>query len=124
MAALKRMSCSGDVGLGSSRVRSAGTHRICWQTGMFRSLLAYFETALNPGEPAILVGDLNVAPEPIDVYHPDRRVNDVDFHIDARNAYKETIAWGFEDVFRKLHPERVQYTFWDFFRNAFARNYG
>jgi exodeoxyribonuclease-3 len=51
-------------------------------------------------------------------------VNDPDFHIDARIAYKETVAWGFIDVFRKLHPDVVQYTYWDFFRNAFERNFG
>lgn len=90
----------------------------------FRQLRAYFESSLNPRMPAIWAGDLNVAPEPIDVYHPDRRVNDCDFHIDARNAYKETVAWGFVDVFRKLHPEAVQYTYWDYFRNAFERNFG
>ena len=90
----------------------------------FRRLRSYFEEALRPDGPAIWVGDLNVAPEPIDVYHPDKRVNDVDFHIDARNAYKETVAWGFVDVFRKLHPDAVQYTYWDYFRNAFERNFG
>jgi hypothetical protein len=26
--------------------------------------------------------------------------------------------------FRKLHPGRVQYTYWDYFRDAFSRNYG
>ena len=67
---------------------------------------------------------MNVAPEPIDVYHPDRRVNDVDFHIDARNAYKAAAAWGWTDVFRKLDPERVQYTYWDYFRNALQNNWG
>src|ERR1700733_7606155 len=74
--------------------------------------------------PAIWVGDLNVAPEPIDVYHPDRRVNDPDFHIDARNAYKATVAWGFIDVYRKLHPDVVQYTYWDYYRNPVERNFG
>src|SRR5205814_9633515 len=87
-------------------------------------LRAYFQASLKPDEPAIWIGDLNVAPEPIDVYHPDRRVNDPDFHIDARMAYKETVAWGFIDVFRKLHPDVVQYTYWDFFRNAFENNWG
>jgi hypothetical protein len=87
-------------------------------------LKAYFETALNPAEPAIWVGDLNVAPEPIDVYHPEKRVNDVDFHIDARTAYKEAVSWGFVDVFRRLHPNVVQYTYWDYFRNALERNFG
>jgi exodeoxyribonuclease-3 len=85
---------------------------------------SYFETHLDPGKPAIWLGDLNVAPEPIDVYHPDRRVNDPDFHIDARNAYKEAVGWGFTDVFRRLHPDRVQYTYWDYFRNAFENNWG
>lgn len=90
----------------------------------FQRIRDYFEKHLDPRRPAIWLGDLNVAPEPIDVYHPEHRVNDVDFHIDARNAYKETIAWGFVDVFRKLYPDRVQYTYWDYFRNAFERNWG
>lgn len=90
----------------------------------FQRIRSYFETHLDPAKPAIWLGDLNVAPEPIDVYHPDRRGDDPDFHIDARNAYKETVAWGFVDVFRKLHPDLVQYTYWDYFRNAFTRNFG
>jgi exodeoxyribonuclease-3 len=90
----------------------------------FRRIRAYFEQHLDPAKPAIWLGDVNVAPEPIDVYHPDRRGNDPDFHIDARNAYKEAVAWGFIDVFRKLHPDRVQYTYWDYFRNAFENNWG
>jgi exodeoxyribonuclease-3 len=90
----------------------------------FERVQEYFEDHLDPAKPAVWVGDLNVAPEPIDVYHPDRRVNDVDFHIDARNAYKKARAWGFEDVFRNMHPDRVQYTYWDYFRNAFANNWG
>jgi exodeoxyribonuclease III len=90
----------------------------------FARIRAYFDSQLKPADNLIWLGDLNVAPEPIDVYHPDRRVNDVDFHIDARNAYKLSVAWGFIDVFRKLHPERVQYTYWDFFRDAFKHNYG
>ncbi len=90
----------------------------------FKHLQQYFRTHLDPQKPAIWLGDLNVAPEPIDVYHPDRRVNDVDFHIDARNAYKETVNWGFVDVFRRLHPDRVQYTYWDYYRKAFEHNWG
>ena len=90
----------------------------------FKHLKRYFETHLDPAKPAIWLGDLNVAPEPIDVYHADRRVNDVDFHIDARNAYKEVCEWGFIDLFRQIHPDRVQYTYWDYFRKAFENNWG
>ena len=84
----------------------------------------FFEERLDPSEPVIWLGDLNVAPEPIDVYHPDHRVNDVDFHIDARNAYKAARDVAFTDVFRMHHPDRVQYTYWDYFRNALENNWG
>jgi exodeoxyribonuclease-3 len=96
------------------------TFKLAW----FKRIRRYFDAYLDPEKPAIWLGDLNVAPEPIDVYHSERRVNDVDFHIDARTAYKEAVAWGFIDVFRKLHPDRVQYTYWDYFRNAFDRDFG
>ena len=90
----------------------------------FERVRTYFSQHFNPESPAIWLGDMNVAPEPIDVYHPDRRISDVDFHIDARNAYKEAIAWGFQDVFRILYPGRIQYTYWDYFRNALENNWG
>lgn len=90
----------------------------------FKHLRRYFETRFDPQRPVLWMGDINVAPEPIDVYHPDRRVNDVDFHIDARNAFKEVCAWGFVDLFRMLHPDRVQYTYWDYYRKAFEHNWG
>jgi exodeoxyribonuclease-3 len=101
-----------------------GSDKYAFKLRWFDRVRRYFETHLDPNAPALWVGDLNVAPEPIDVYHPDHRLNDVDFHIDARTAYKEAIAWGFVDVFRRLHPDRVQYTYWDYFRNALQNNWG
>ncbi len=95
-------------------------YKLAW----FRRLRRYFEQHLDPAKPALWVGDQNVAPEPIDVYHPDRRVNDPDFHIEAREAWKETAAWGFTDTFRMLHPDTVAYTYWDYFRGAFRNNWG
>jgi exodeoxyribonuclease III len=101
-----------------------GSDKYAFKLEWFRLFRQYLEAYLRPDSPVVWVGDLNVAPEPTDVYHPDRRVNDPDFHIDARNAYKHAVSWGFFDVFRKLHPDRVQYTYWDYFRNAFANNWG
>lgn len=80
----------------------------------FKRLRRYFETHLDPAKPAVWLGDMNVAPEPIDVHHPDDHEDHVCFHIDARNAYAEVKAWGFEDLFRKLYPDRQQFTFWDY----------
>jgi exodeoxyribonuclease-3 len=101
-----------------------GTDKYVYKLEWFAYMRRYLKERLDPMKPALWVGDLNVAPEPIDVYHPDRRVNDVDFHIDARNAYKETVAWGLRDVFREKWPDRVQYTYWDYFRSAYRNNWG
>jgi exodeoxyribonuclease-3 len=101
-----------------------GTDKYVFKLEWFHRVRHYFKEHLDPSKPAIWLGDLNVAPEPIDVYHPDRRVNDPDFHIDAREAYRRAVEWGFVDVFRKLYPDRVQYTYWDYFRNAFDHNWG
>ncbi len=90
----------------------------------FARLHHYFVARLKITDPVIWLGDLNVAPEPIDVYHPDRRGTDPDFHVDARNAYKAVVEWGFTDVFRRLHPDRIQYTYWDYYRKAFEHNWG
>jgi exodeoxyribonuclease-3 len=103
---------------------SITSEKYAFKIEWFRHLRAYFERWFDPAAQVLWMGDLNVAPEPIDVYHPENRVNDVDFHIDARNAYKEALSWGFVDVFRKLHPGVIQYTYWDYYRNAVERNFG
>jgi exodeoxyribonuclease III len=101
-----------------------GSDKYLYKLEWFAHVRRFFSQHLDPTRPAVWLGDLNVAPEPIDVYHSDRRVNDPDFHIDARNAYKMAVGWGFTDTFRKLHPDKVQYTYWDYFRNAFQNDWG
>ena len=103
---------------------SITSEKYAFKLEWFGRLRRYFQQHLDPAKPAIWLGDLNVAPTAMDVYHPERRVNDVDFHIDARNEFQKTAEWGFIDLFRKMHPTRVQYTYWDYFRNAFEHNYG
>jgi len=80
----------------------------------FKRLRRYFEKNFSPADPVIWCGDLNVAPRDIDVHHPERHLTHVCFHEDAKKAYAETLAWGFEDVFLKLYPGKQQFTFWDY----------
>jgi exodeoxyribonuclease-3 len=50
----------------------------------------------------------------MDVHSPEKHLTHVCYHIDARKAYEEAVAWGFQDVFVRLHPDRQQFTFWDY----------
>jgi len=86
----------------------------------------YFARHFSPEEPLLWCGDLNVAPEEIDVHDPNRLKGHVDFHPEARAALERIRDWGFVDVFRKHHPgEPGQYTFWDYrVAGALERNVG
>ncbi len=70
-------------------------------------------------------GDMNVAPEEIDVHSPARLKNHVCFHIDARNAYRKILELGFVDLLRKFHPDERVYSFYDYrVRNAVEKGLG
>lgn len=90
----------------------------------YARLRTYLDKYLKKSEPIIWLGDVNCAPEEIDVANPERNRNDPCFHIDARTQYKKTVEGRFIDVFRLKYPHKVQYTFWDFFRNAYQNNRG
>lgn len=86
------------------------TYKIEW----LKRLRAYFDRHFTLQDKLIWVGDLNVAIQPIDVYNPEARAKHVCYHADAREALKFCQAWGFQDVFRKYHPEGGHYTFFDY----------
>jgi exodeoxyribonuclease-3 len=88
------------------------TYKLKW----YERLRQYFAQQLSADKPAIWCGDMNVAPEPLDVHSPEKHLRHVCFHESVRRAYKETAGWGFVDVFRHLHPDRLQYTFFDYLR--------
>ncbi len=70
-------------------------------------------------------GDMNVAPEPIDVHNPARLKNHVCFHEAARKAYKKILELGFVDLLRKHHSNERIYTFFDYrVKNAIKKGLG
>jgi exodeoxyribonuclease-3 len=90
----------------------------------FERLTAHASELLTSGIPAVLVGDYNVMPTELDVYKPERWVDDALFRPEVRSAFKKLIAQGWTDAIRKLHPDEKIYTFWDYFRNAYGRDAG
>ncbi len=76
-------------------------------------------------EPTVVAGDYNVIPEDIDCYKPASWVRDALFQPETRAAYRALLGLGYTDAFRALHPETTgQYTYWDYFRQAFETNRG
>lgn len=90
----------------------------------FERLNEYALKLLELNEPVILTGDFNVMPTELDVYKPERWVNDALFRPETRAAFAKLVEQGWTDAIRKLYPDEIIYTFWDYFRNAYARNAG
>ena len=90
----------------------------------FERLSTYAIELLDLDAPVALVGDFNVMPTDIDVYAPDRWRDDALFRPEVRAAYAELTSQGWTDALRSLHPDKRIYTFWKYFRNAFARDAG
>lgn len=90
----------------------------------FDRLIAHAATLLDSGEPVVLAGDFNVMPTDLDVYKPERWLDDALFVPEVRNAFARLVAQGWTDALRTLYPDEVIYTFWDYFRNAYTRNAG
>jgi exodeoxyribonuclease-3 len=90
-----------------------------------KRLRRYFERHYNTADRVIWAGDMNVAPTPLDVNHPERHAQHVCYHDDARKAFANCAAWGFTDVFRTFHPEERLYSFYDYrVKNAIEKGLG
>jgi len=90
----------------------------------FERLTKHASDLLSTKKPVILTGDYNVMPTEIDVYKPERWVKDALFRPETREAFKTLVSQGWTDAIRKLYPDEVIYTFWDYFRNNYERNAG
>jgi exodeoxyribonuclease-3 len=74
--------------------------------------------------PVVLAGDYNVIPTELDVYKPERWIEDALFRPEVRSAFNDIVSLGWTDALRKIYPDEVIYTFFDYFRNAYGRNAG
>ncbi len=91
----------------------------------FRRLKRDFEKRYSPRDLLLWVGDLNVAPTALDVYKPETKRQHVCFHEDVRHTFADVKDWGFEDLFRRFHPEEERYSFYDYRqRQSLDKNQG
>jgi exodeoxyribonuclease III len=90
----------------------------------FKRLSAHAKALLKHDVPVALIGDFNVMPTELDVYKPEKYINDALFRKEVRAAYARLLKLGFTDALRTLHPKETIYTFWDYLRFAWERNAG
>lgn len=90
----------------------------------FERLLRWLADTAKPDDALVLGGDLNVAPEDIDVWDPAACHGGTHVSPRERDAFAKLCEWGLVDAYRLRHPEPGRYTWWDYRAGAFHKNFG
>jgi exodeoxyribonuclease-3 len=87
-------------------------------------LLDYLQK-LDSKKPVIFTGDLNVAHEPIDLARPKENYNKVAGYTQVEiDGFNNFLKIGLVDTFRKMHKDKVQYSYWSMRFRAREKNLG
>jgi exodeoxyribonuclease-3 len=97
-------------------------YKLAW----FERLIEHARTLRSQADAVVLAGDYNVVPtdDVGDIYSAASWEDDALLQPESRDAYRRLLAQGWTDAIRKLHPDVAMYTYWDYFRNRWARNAG
>ena len=90
----------------------------------FARLRRHAAKFLKQDLPAVLAGDYNVAPTPLDIYPTTSWDKDALIHPRSRAAFAALVAEGWTDAIRTLHPSQPMFTFWHYMRNRWPRDAG
>ena len=104
---------------------SDGLKRLNYKRFFSRSVIERVQYHQSFGRSIILVGDLNVAPETIDLHNPEANKYSPGFTDEEREDFKSYLKLGLVDIHRHLNPHtREIYTWWSNRIGARSRNAG
>lgn len=95
-------------------------YKLSW----FERLIDHARELLDAGVPAVLAGDFNVVPTDADIYSPKSWRKDALLQPETRAAWARLLDQGWTDALKTLHPDKSIWTFWDYFRDHYARDAG
>jgi exodeoxyribonuclease-3 len=100
------------------------TDKFPYKLGWMARLYHHAAELLTLEEPLALAGDYNVIPTPADADKPEAWIGDALFQPESRAAHRALTFLGLTDAHLAVGEDPHAYTFWDYFRDNFARNRG
>jgi exodeoxyribonuclease-3 len=101
-----------------------GQERLGYKLAFYAHLLKLCDTLHQKGESIIITGDFNTAHMPIDLKNPKQNEKTSGFMPEEREWVQNFLDHGFVDVYRRLYPDKVEYTWWTYRLNARQRGIG
>jgi exodeoxyribonuclease-3 len=101
-----------------------GHERVAFKIEFYDALLRFCTDLRGQGHRLVVCGDLNTAHRPIDLARPAQNKKTSGFLPEEREALGRWLESGLVDIFRHLHPDAEEYTWWTYRFNARSRNVG
>ena len=100
--------------------------KFAYKLAWFERLIEHAASLVGSAEPVLLIGDYNVVATDGkgDIYNAASWKKDALLQPESRECYQRLLKQGWIDALRKKYPKEPIYTFWDYFRNRFARDAG
>jgi exodeoxyribonuclease-3 len=103
--------------------QSADSPKFQYKLGFFRALRAWISESYTPADDLIVMGDINIAPGPEDVYDLKAIENEPTYHPLEHAEWAKLEDWGLTDAVKPfLEPH--SYSYWDYRHMAFRYDKG
>jgi len=95
---------------GSSLRSDKYAYKLQW----LHCLRRYLAAQERQGEPLVMVGDFNIAPEDRDIHDPERLRGGIMASDAERDALRAVLGERLDDVFRLFEPDSGHWSWWDY----------
>lgn len=105
---------------------SADSDKFPYKLSFYDALIDWIAKAHTPDQPLVVTGDLNIAPDPDDVWDVEEFVNVPTYHPLEHERWQRLVAWGLRDAVKERLPDnpKERFSFWDYRGMAFRLNHG
>jgi exodeoxyribonuclease III len=103
---------------------TSGEERQDVKMNFLRDIFEFIHELRKTQPNIILVGDYNIAHHEIDIHDPKGNKNSTGFLPEERAWMTQWFESGFTDAFRKVHPTKVEYSWWSYRAGARGNNKG
>jgi exodeoxyribonuclease III len=102
---------------------SVSSPKFAYKLRFFDTLIDWLTANYTPTEPLCVLGDINIAPNPEDVYSVEKMSGVPTYHPLEHERWHKLLDWGLHDAVLPF-VEPGKFSFWDYQRGAFHKNQG
>lgn len=101
-----------------------GSEKFVQKLEFYDAFTAYLKSIRSIDEKLVIASDFNVAPFDNDVYSPKALEDSTCFTLEEKRKLRTILNNGMVDSYRVIHPDKKEFSWWDYRAGAFEQNNG